>query len=218
MPRALTPSADRVSGRHLPLKGGDAGRHASPSLLKGKDQGGGDAARVCLGVVAGAHGIKGLVRVRSFTADPRAIATYGKLQDESGARSFALDVVSESKGMLIARIAGIADRNAAELLKGVRLYVRRADLPDPAADEFYHADLVGLEAMQSDGTRLGTVRAVYDFGGGPSIEVEDEAGKMILVPFTTVAVPEVDIGAGKLVVAPPAGLFETRSHAEKVEP
>jgi 16S rRNA processing protein RimM len=176
----------------------------------------GDAGRICLGVITGPQGVRGLVRVRSFTAEPEAIAGYGPLQDESGAQRFELALVGAHKGVLIARIADVTDRNAAERLKGVRLYVRRADLPEPAAEEFYHADLVGLEAMHSDGTRFGKVRAVFDFGGGPSLEIENEAGKTILVPFTTAAVPAIDVAGGKLVVTPPQGLLEAPARAEKV--
>ena len=177
---------------------------------------GATSGRICLGVITGPHGVRGLVRVRSFTAEPEAIVDYGPLQDEGGAQRFQLELVGAHKGVLIARIADVKDRNAAERLKGVRLYVRRADLPEPEAEEFYHADLVGLAAMNSDGTRLGKVRAVYDFGGGPSLEIENEAGKMVLVPFTTTTVPEIDVAGGKLVVTPPEGLFEAPAHAEKV--
>ena len=172
--------------------------------------------RVCLGVIAGAHGIKGLVRIRSFTAAPRSIGAYGPLQDESGGRRFTLDLVGERKDALIARIAGVADRNAAERLKGVRLYVRRADLPAPGTEEFYQADLVGLEATRDDGTRLGMVRAVNDFGAGASLEIEEAMGKITLVPFTTAAVPQVDVAAGKLVVVPPVELIDAPQQVEEV--
>lgn len=166
------------------------------------------AARICLGVVTGAHGVKGLVRIKSFTAEPAAVAAYGPLADESGARRFALTLVGSGKGVLLARIQGIADRDAAERLKGVRLYVRRTDLPPPADDEFYMADLVGLEARLGDGSPLGTVRAAHDFGAGASLEIERDGGKTVLVPFTRAAVPVVDIAAGKITVAPPAGLLD----------
>jgi 16S rRNA processing protein RimM len=172
--------------------------------------------RICLGVIAGAHGIKGLVRVRSFTAAPQSIGAYGPLQDEKGERRFALDLVGERKGVVIARIAGVEDRNAAERLKGVQLYVRRADLPTPGTEEFYQADLVGLNAMRDDGTRLGLVRAVNDFGAGASLEIEDATGKTMLVPFTTAAVPEVDVAAGKLVVVPPVELLDAPRQVAKV--
>src|SRR5579864_4142049 len=191
-----------------------AGRGRDPRMAREGE--GAASGRICLGIITGPKGVRGLVRVRSFTAEPAAIAEYGPLQDEGGAQRFALELVGAHKGVLIARIADVKDRDAAERLKGVRLYVRRADLPEPAAEEFYHADLVGLEAMNSDGTPLGTVRAVYDFGGGPSLEIVNEAGKTMLVPFTTAAVPEIDVAGRKLVVTPPEGLLEAPARAEKV--
>jgi 16S rRNA processing protein RimM len=172
-------------------------------------------ARVCLGAIAGAHGVRGLVRVKSFTAEPQAIAVYGPLQDEQGQRRFNLEVLGESKGLVLARIAGVEDRDAAERLKGVRLYVRRADMPEPDAEEFYQADLIGLAALRRDGTRLGTVRAVNDFGAGASLEIENDAGKTVIVPFTAAAVPTIDIPAGRLVVEPPVELLTPAASADE---
>jgi 16S rRNA processing protein RimM len=174
----------------------------------------GDSARVCLGIITGAHGIKGRVRVKSFTADPEAIAGYGPLSDESGARRFDLELTGVQKGVLIASIKGVDDRNAAEALRGLRLYVDRAALPEPEADEYYEADLIGLEATHEDGTILGTIRAVNDFGAGVSLEIEDPAGKTVVVPFTNAAVPVVDIANKHVVVVPPAGLFDAPARDE----
>jgi 16S rRNA processing protein RimM len=188
--------ADRHRDRAAPL----------PSVTE--ERGAGDSARICLGIITGAHGIKGWVRVKSFTADPEALADYGPLSDESGARRFALELVGAQKGVLLARIKGVDDRNAAERLKGLRLYVRRADLPPPEEDEFYQADLIGLAATREDGTLFGTIRAVNDFGAGASLEIEDPAGKMVLVPFTNAAVPVVDIANKRVVVVPPTGLLD----------
>jgi 16S rRNA processing protein RimM len=186
-----------------------------PSVTEGRDVG--DSARICLGIITGAHGIKGWVRVKSFTADPEAIADYGPLSDESGARRFALELVGAQKGVLLARIKGVDDRNAAERLKGLRLYVRRAALPPPEDDEFYEADLIGLTATREDGALFGTIRAVNDFGAGASLEIEDPSGKMVLVPFTNAAVPVVDIANKRVVVVPPTGLLDTpaRDHADE---
>jgi len=153
--------------------------------------------------------------VRSFTATPAAIADYGPLQSESGEQRFDLAVVGANKDVLIARLAGVKDRNAAERLKGARLYVRRADLPAPGAEEFYQADLIGLSAMRGDGTKLGTVSAVLDFGAGASLEIEDASGKTILLPFTTAAVPHIDIAGGTLTVAPPEEIVVTPEPAEE---
>lgn len=173
----------------------------------------GDSARICLGIITGAHGIRGRVRVKSFTADPEAIVGYGPLSDESGARRFDLELVGAQKGVLIARIKGVDDRNAAEALRGLRLYVRRAALPEPGDDEFYEADLIGLAATREDGTLFGTIRAVNDFGAGASLEIEDVAGKMVLVPFTNAAVPVVDITNKRVVVVPPIGLLDAPARA-----
>jgi 16S rRNA processing protein RimM len=170
--------------------------------------------RICLGIVTGAHGIKGWVRVKSFTAEPEAIADYGPLSDESGARSFAMELVGAQKGVLLARIKGVEDRSAAERLKGLRLYVRRADLPPPEAGEFYEADLIGLEAMREDGTLFGTIQAVNDFGAGASLEIEGPSGKIVVVPFTNAAVPVVDIANKRVTVVPPEGLLDAPSHIE----
>jgi 16S rRNA processing protein RimM len=166
--------------------------------------------RVLMGVITGAHGVKGAVRVKSFTAEPAAITAYGALETERGGRKIALELTGTVRGMLIARVAGVSDRDAAERLKGTRLYLPRAALPEPGEDEFYHADLVGLVARLKDGSTLGRVRAVLDYGAGDSLEVETPEGGVVIVPFTADAVPEVDIPGGTLVIEPPAGLFDNR--------
>jgi 16S rRNA processing protein RimM len=166
--------------------------------------------RVLMGVITGAHGVRGLLRVKSFTAEPDAIAAYGPLEDERGERRFRLEPVGAVKGVLIARLDGVADRNAAERLKGVRLYVARGALPEPGEEEYYHEDLVGLAVMLKEGTPLGKVRAVHDYGAGHSLEVERPGGGTVIVPFTEAAVPVVDIGGGRIVVDPPPGLLDNR--------
>src|SRR5436853_5683073 len=122
--------------------------------------------RVCVGVITGAHGVRGAVRVKSFTAEPEAVAGYGPLEDESGARQLSLHLIGNAKGVLIAKLAGIEDRDRAEALRGLRLYLPRAALPPPDEDEYYHVDLIGLDAALADGRLLGRVRAVHDFGAG----------------------------------------------------
>lgn len=177
--------------------------------------------RVCLGIVGAPHGVRGLVRIKSFTGEPAAIAGYGMLEDESGTRHFALKVVGLAKGdgMVIAKLSGIADRDRAEALRGLRLYAPRAALPATEdEDEFYHADLVGLAALLLDGTRLGTVAAVHDFGAGDVLEIERDAGRPVLVPFTRAVVPVVDIAAGRVVIDPPAGLIEPLQPEKMREP
>jgi len=162
-----------------------------------------------MGRVLGAHGIKGAVRVLSYAAVPEDIARYGPLEDESAGRKFSLTVVGKARGAVLAEVEGIGDRNAAEALKGTKLYVQRSALPAPEEGEFYWDDLVGLKAEIVGGTVLGEVVAVHDYGGGPSVEVKRKAGAPVMVPFTNRVVPVVDLAAGKLVIDPPAGLLET---------
>jgi 16S rRNA processing protein RimM len=164
--------------------------------------------RVCIGVITGVHGVRGAVRIKSFTEDPASVAAYGPVEDEAGTRRFGLRVIGASKGVVLGRIEGIDDRNAAEALKGLRFYVDRAALPPPEAEEFYHADLLGLGVELPDGTPFGRVKAVHSFGAGDTLEVERAAGDTILVPFTKAAVPVVDLAGGRLVLDPPAGLLE----------
>ncbi|HWI29675.1 MAG TPA: ribosome maturation factor RimM [Stellaceae bacterium] len=173
--------------------------------------------RVQMGIITGAHGVKGEVRVKSFTAEPAAIAEYGPLEDEWGARRFALELTGTVRGMLIARIPGIADRNAAERLAGTGLFLDRAALPKPGEDEFYHADLIGLAAVLKQGGELGRVRAVHDYGAGDSLEVEKPDGGTVMVPFTETIVPEIDIAGGRLVVDPPPGLLDNRPVEAELE-
>jgi 16S rRNA processing protein RimM len=174
-----------------------------------RDDDRGQGARVCMGVVGAPHGVRGAVRIKSFTDAPEAIADYGALEDERGARKFTLRVVGSAKGdgMVIAQLSGVTDRDQAEALRGLRLYAPRAVLPATEEDEFYHADLVGLAARLDDGTELGTVIAVHDFGAGDVIEIAPSAGQPVLVPFTRAAVPIVDIAGGRVVIDPPDGLF-----------
>jgi 16S rRNA processing protein RimM len=166
--------------------------------------------RVLMGVITGAHGVRGLVRVKSFTAEPADLAAYGPLEDGQGERRFPLELAGAVKGVLLARVPGVADRNAAERLKGTRLYLARAALPDPGVEEYYHADLLGLAVVLEDGSPFGTVKAVHDFGAGDSLEIERADGSVVLVPFTSATMPVVDIKAGRLVLAPPEGLLDNR--------
>ena len=161
------------------------------------------ANKLCVGVITGAHGIRGNVRVKSFTAEPRQIAAYGVLSDAAGRTSFRMTVTGEAKGQLIAKIEGVSDRNAAEALKGTDLYVDRDLLPAAEEGEFYHADLIGLAAELADSTPYGTVKAVYDFGSGDLLEITLTSGKVELLPFTTEVVPTVDLAAGRVIVDPP---------------
>lgn len=160
---------------------------------------------ILLGRIVGAHGIKGDVVVHSFAAVPEDIAAYGPLTDKAGTRSFKLRVLRLTpKGALIVRIAGVSERNAAEALKGVELHVAREMLPDPEADEFYHADLVGLQAVAPDGAAIGEVVAVQNYGAGDLLDIRIPGRRETeLVPFSDKFVPEVDVAAGKVVVVMP---------------
>jgi 16S rRNA processing protein RimM len=159
---------------------------------------------VCLGVIVGAQGLRGQVRVKSFTDQPADIGAYGALQDEAGERRFRLTVTGRTKGVVLARIEGIGDRDQAEALRGVRLCVDRAALPEVSEpEEYYHADLIGLGAEDLEGRPLGRVRAVHNFGASDVLEIEAEGGAIMTVAFSKATVPEVDVKAGRLVVDPP---------------
>lgn len=162
--------------------------------------------RVKMGAIIGAHGVRGQVRVKSFAAEPRAVASYGPLEDARG-RVYKLTLHGGADDVLIADIAGVTDRNQAERLKGTELFVPRAALPEPEDGAFYHADLVGLEVRLGDGSVFGTVRAVHDFGAGDSLEIVRPDGD-VMVPFTKAAVPVVDVAGGFIVLDPPAGLLD----------
>jgi 16S rRNA processing protein RimM len=162
------------------------------------------AARVCVAQIGGAHGIRGEVKLKSFTADPMAVKDYGPLTSEDGSASFEIEALRPAKGHLVARFRGVSDRDAAERLVHLRLFVPRERLPPPAADEFYHVDLIGLMAVTPDGTDIGTVAAVHDFGAGDILELQPRSGgTTIMVPFTEAFVPKVDLAAGRLTVALP---------------
>jgi 16S rRNA processing protein RimM len=156
--------------------------------------------RVLLGEIGRPHGVRGLVRLHAFTADPKAIGSYGPLTDESGTRRIAITALPGGLG----RIEGVADRDAAARLTGTRLYIERDRLPPPAdPDEFLLCDLEGLAAFAEDGTALGTVRAVEEHGAGPFLVIQGPSGERLL-PFTRAVVPVVDIAAGRVTVALPA--------------
>lgn len=159
--------------------------------------------RICVGVIVGSHGVRGLVRVKSFTAEPTDIAAYGPLGDADCARQYALEVTGSAKGVLLARIDGVADRNAAEAIKGTELFIDRKALPQPDVDEFYHADLIGLPAFLADGSAFGKVRALHEFGAGDMIEIALEDGGVSVLPFTRAVVPEINLDIGRITVEPP---------------
>ena len=156
-----------------------------------------------MGAVAGAHGVRGEVKIKSFTGSPAKIGAYGPVEDESGTRRFKVKVRGQVRGMVIARLDGIEDRNAAEALRGLRLYVTRDRLPRPKRGEWYLVDLIGLAVERVDGTAIGTVKSVQNYGAGDIVEVERRDGQTLFLPFTKRAVPKVDVDGGRLVVDPP---------------
>ncbi len=159
--------------------------------------------RVCIGAITGVRGLRGEVRIKSFTADPSDIAAYGPVSDETGERSYKISVTAHVKGKIIARLDGIDDRNAAEALKGTKLYVPKSVLPEPDDGAYYHADLIGLKAETREGDPLGTVKAVHNFGAGDVIEIAPGDKDGLMLPFTSDVVPVVDVEQGLIVVAPP---------------
>ena len=158
--------------------------------------------RVLLGEIGAAQGLKGEVRLRSYTQDPEAIAHYGALEDEQG-RAIEIERVRVTPKALVARIKGVTTREGAEALTLTKLYIERARLPEREEDEWYHLDLIGLAAVARDGVEIGSVVAVHNFGAGDLIEIKPAGGgEAMMVPFTDAAVPEIDVAAGRIVVVP----------------
>jgi 16S rRNA processing protein RimM len=161
------------------------------------------AERVCIAQIGAPHGVRGEVRLRAFTQDPLSVRRYGPLETEDG-RRFEIEAVRPAKDMLVARLKGVTDRNAAERLTNLLLYASRDRLPKPADDEFYHADLIGLAAATPQGAPFGTIRAVHNFGAGDLLEIEPvSGGPTVMLPFTEAVVPVVDIAGRRVVVTPP---------------
>jgi len=162
---------------------------------------------ICVGAVMGAFGVRGEIRLKSFCADPSAIENYSPLVAESG-ESYELKLVRSVKGGFGARLSGVQDKEAADALRGTKLYALRADLPRLPDDEYYHSDLIGLAVLDTGGAKLGKVTAVQDFGAGDILEVAGRGLKEpAMLPFTMANVPTVDIKAGKIIADPPEGLF-----------
>lgn len=157
--------------------------------------------RVLLARIGRAHGIRGEVHVETYTADPAAIADYGPLQDAEGRRTFEIANLRVGPKGVVARIAGVGDRTAAEALRGIELFVDRSRLPEPEAGEYYHTDLEGLSAVDRDGKPVGTVVGIANYGAGDLVEIRRPGARETeLVPFTDAFVPEVDLAARRMVV------------------
>lgn len=158
--------------------------------------------KVCLGVIVGVHGIKGEVKVKSFTEVDTDLDKYGSVENKNGSRRFEIKVTGHSKELLRVKIKGVDDRTVAEGLKGTEFYVSRDVLPEPEEDEFYLEDLVGLKVfLKADRSEAGKVAAVYNFGAGDVLEIRDKAtGKLEMIPFNRLYVPEVNIKDGYIIV------------------
>jgi 16S rRNA processing protein RimM len=163
---------------------------------------------ICVAAIAGAFGVRGEVRLKSFTADPLAIGEYAPLTTEDGARSFDLALAGQLPNGLLVRLSGVNTKEEADALKGVKLYVPRDRLPALPDDEYYHADLIGLTVLDTGGATLGRVKTVLNHGAGDILEVQvPGASDTVLLPFTLEAVPTVDLATGRIIADPPEGLF-----------
>ena len=163
--------------------------------------------RICIGTIAGAFGVTGEVRLKSFCSDATDIAAYGPLFTRDGTRSFTVKLTRPVAGGLGARLSGVATKEQADALKGTELYVARDRLPRLPDDEFYHADLIGLQVRDTGGAVIGTVIAVHNHGAGDILEIRADGRKSaVLLPFTLATVPTVDVAEGCLIADLPEGL------------
>jgi len=169
------------------------------------------AERICVAQIGAAHGVSGEVRLWSFTTVPMAVRQYAPLETEDGTLSFEFEALRPAKDHLVAKIVGIDSRDSAEALTNLRLYVPRERLPeneDP--DTFYHADLIGLAVVTTDGSEIGVLVAIHNFGAGDILEVRPKTGgATIMLPFTDAVVPQIDVAGGRIVVDPPEGALQS---------
>ncbi|RJF75756.1 ribosome maturation factor RimM [Rhodopseudomonas palustris] len=173
------------------------------------------ARQVCVARIGAPHGVRGAVRLWSFTADPFAVTDYGPLATKDGARSFEIATVRQAKDHLVVTLKGVTTRDEAERLNGLELYVPRDTLPPTEDDEYYHADLIGLAAVTTAGEPLGRVVALHNFGAGDIIEIAPPSGPTLLLPFTNAVVPTVDLTAGQVIIEPPSEIEgDTPNHPE----
>jgi 16S rRNA processing protein RimM len=161
------------------------------------------AAPVCVARIGAAHGVRGAVKLWTFTEDPLAVERYGPLLTKDGARQFELTSAREGKGHLIAVLKGVTTREQAERLNGVELFVAREKLPATDDNEYYHADLIGLAAVTTTDEPLGRVIAIHNFGAGDILEIAPPQGATVLLPFSNAVVPTVDLAGGRVVIEMP---------------
>ena len=161
------------------------------------------SALVCVARIGAAHGVRGAVKLWTFTEDPLAVRRYGPLLSKDGKRQLEISQAREARDHLVATFKGVATRDEAERLNGIELYVPREKLPATADDEYYHTDLIGLAAVSTDGAPLGRVLAIHNFGARDLLEIAQPEGTTMLLPFTNAVVPEVDLAAERVVIALP---------------
>jgi 16S rRNA processing protein RimM len=161
------------------------------------------AAQICIARIGAAHGVRGAVKLWTFTEDPLAALHYGPLATKDGARQFEVTHAREAKGHLVATLKGIATREDAERLNGIELYIAREKLPAAGEGEYYHADLIGLGAVTVANEPLGRVIAIHNFGAGDIIEIAPPQGATMLLPFTNAVAPSVDLATGRVVIELP---------------
>ena len=159
--------------------------------------------QICVARIGAPHGVRGAVKLWTFTEDPLAVTDYGPLKTKDGGRTLEIATVREANGHLVATFKGIANREDAERLNGVELYIPRDMLPETEDDEYYHADLIGLAAVDPAGATIGRVVAIHNFGAGDIIEIAPPEGNSVLLPFTNAVVPTVDLKAGHVVIEMP---------------
>ena len=175
-------------------------------------------AQVCVARIGTAHGVRGAIKLWTFTEDPFAVTRYGPLSTKDGARSFEVAHAREGKGHLVATLKGVTTRNEAERLNGLELYVPREKLPATGDDEYYHADLIGLGAATTGGEALGKVIAIHNFGAGDIIEIASPSGATMLLPFSSAVVPTVDLAGGRVLIELPAEIEGEGPEADAEHP
>jgi 16S rRNA processing protein RimM len=171
--------------------------------------------KICVGEFLGAHGVRGLVRMCSYTEDPAALFTYAPLTDESGKRIFSLSLKSTAKDAYLVAVEGVADRDAAQALKGVGLYVDRNMLPTTEDDEYYFADFIGMDACTDEGKKVGRVIAHHDYGGGAMLEIQPAKGASFMLPFKDAFVPHIDLEKKIITVFIPEGWLSQAKEGEE---
>jgi 16S rRNA processing protein RimM len=176
------------------------------------------SALICVARIGAAHGVRGAVKLWTFTEDPLAVRRYGPLLSKDGKRQFEVTQAREAKDHLVATFKGVATRDEAERLNGIELYVAREKLPATDADEYYHTDLIGLAAVTTTGEPLGRVLAIHNFGAGDIIEIAPPNGATMLLPFTNAVVPDVDLKGGRVVIALPQEIEGDRDEDEDLPP